>query len=117
MERTDNFQNYLTKNQKEAGLEETLENILKINQENKQLIRNIDKKETDQRSYEDNKDKDLRDEFLVNLQKQISLLQENFEEMKQKIFNNYNTKEMRSSNITELSNRVKKSETFSKQFF
>ena len=119
MESLDNLQNYLRKNYKESGLEKTLESILKINQENKELIRKIENREIDCSGSEDNKDRDSRDEIVINMQRQISQLQEEFSETKQKIFKNYNTKEMKSSNIMELknNNKVINSDTFSNQFF
>ena len=98
MESLDNLHN-LNKNNNESGLEQTLQTILKINHENKELIRNIEKKERDPKSYEDNRERNFREDLVLVLQKQISSLQANFEEMKQKIFNNYNSRETGSSNI------------------
>ena len=116
MESLDNLQ-HSTENNNKTSLEETLQSILKINHENKELIRNIEKKERDTKPYEDNRDKNLREDLVHTLQKQISILHSNFEEMKQKIFNNYNTKGLSQSNIADMKNKVIKSETISKQFF
>ena len=116
MESLDNLQ-HSTENNNKTSLEETLQSILKINHENKELIRNIEKKERDTKPYEDNRDKNLREDLVHTLQKQISILHSNFEEMKQKIFNNYNTKGLNPSNIADMKNKVIKSETISKQFF
>ena len=101
MESLDNLHN-LNKNNNESGLEQTLQTILKINHENKELIRNIEKKERDPKTYEDNRERNFREDLVLVLQKQISSLQANFEEMKQKIFNNYNTRETGSSNIMDM---------------
>merc|ERR1719300_802443 len=98
MESLDNLHN-LNKNNNESGLEQTLQTILKINHENKELIRNIEKKEREPKSYDDNRERNFREDLVLVLQKQISSLQANFEEMKQKIFNNYNSRETGSSNI------------------
>ena len=119
MESLDNLQNYLRKNYKESGLQETLESILKINHENKELIRNIEKKEIDCGEYEDNKDRESRDEIVLNLQRQISQLQEEFDERKPQMSNKQNTKEIRSNSIMELknNNKVINSERFSNQYF
>ena len=119
MESLDNLQNYLRKHYKESGLEETLKSILKINQENKELIRKIENKEIDCRAFEDNKDRDSRDEIVINLQRQVSQLQEEFSETKQKISKNYNTKDMRTSSIMELknNNKVINSDTLSNNSF
>ena len=112
MESLDNLHN-LNKNNNESGLEQTLQTILKINHENKELIRNIEKKERDPKSYDDNRERNFREDLVLVLQKQISSLQANFEEMKQKIFNNYNSRETGSSNIMDMQGEGMKY-TFSK---
>ena len=112
MESLDNLHN-LNKNNNESGLEQTLQTILKINHENKELIRNIEKKEREPKSYDDNRERNFREDLVLVLQKQISSLQANFEEMKQKIFNNYNSRETGSSNIMDMQGEGMKY-TFSK---
>ena len=112
MESLDNLHN-LNKNNNESGLEQTLQTILKINHENKELIRNIEKKEREPKSYDDNRERNFREDLVLVLQKQISSLQANFEEMKQKIFNNYNSRETGSSNILNMQGEGMKY-TFSK---
>ena len=95
MDHLDDLQTYLQNNHQECSLKETLGNILQLNSDNKKLIKQIESKSRISGGGKNGEiiGNDGKDDFIISLQKQISILQTGFEDLKSKIVNVCSTKE------------------------
>ena len=95
MDHLDDLQTYLQNNHQECSLKETLGNILQLNSDNKKLIKQIESKSRTSGGGKNGEiiGNDGKDDFIISLQKQISILQTGFEDLKSKIVNVCSTKE------------------------
>ena len=89
MDHLDDLQTYLQNNHQECSLKETLGNILQLNSENKKLIKQIESKSRTSGGGKNGEiiGNDGKEDFIISLQKQISILQTGFEDLKSKIVN------------------------------
>ena len=119
MDHLDDLQTYLQNNHRECSLKETLGNILQLNSDNKKLIKQIEIKSRTSGEKEGGMNAGS-DDFINSLQKQISILQSGFEDLKSKIVNVCSTKEKSdmNSNVTTADRKGEpnKSEKLSKQY-
>ena len=101
MDHLDDLQTYLQNNHQECSLKETLGNILQLNSDNKKLIKQIESKSRTSVGGKNGEiiGNDGKDDFIISLQKQISILQTGFEDLKSKIVNVCSTKENADMNL------------------
>ena len=119
MDHLEDLQTYLQNNHQECSLKETLGNILQLNSDNKKLIKQIEIKSRTSGEKEGGMNAGS-DDFINSLQKQISILQLGFEDLKSKIVNVCSSKEKSdmNSNVTQADRKGEpnKSEKLSKQY-
>ena len=122
MDHLDDLQTYLQNNHQECSLKETLGNILQLNSDNKKLIKQIESKSRTSGGGKNGEiiGNDGKDDFIISLQKQISILQTGFEDLKSKIVNVCSTKENADMNLNvkkaDKKEDLNKPEKLSKQY-